>query len=113
MTKPNPSELRTVELKRRTWEQWRNARKQEAAWKGRAEKLRGQLEEQIGNHDGGTINGVLVIVWRPTEKPHKFDQAKFKEDHPELFELYYGFAETTPRPFKEAEYDPELLDEEE
>ena len=106
--KPEPVK---IELPRRLWEQWRHARKQEKAWKERGENLRTQLEDHMGSADTGTINDVPVIIWAETEKPREFKREQFKKDYPELYELYYGYKDSAPRPFKEAEFDPEAIDD--
>jgi hypothetical protein len=93
----------------RAWRQWRHARAQAAQWTERAGYLRGVLEKAIGSAPGGCVNGVPVISWEPTEKPHKFNQKKFKEDHPDLFAEYYELTEA-PRPFCEVDFIPEDLE---
>jgi hypothetical protein len=100
----------TVEIDRETWQQWRMARARAKAWTERAQKIRELIEAEIADNDYGTINGVPVISWKPTEKPHKFNQARFKKDHPDLFAEYYELVEA-PRPFSECDFDPELIED--
>lgn len=79
-------------------------------WDERAAKMRALLEAAIGDNDAGTINDVPVIIWKPTTKPRKFNLDKFKKAHPDLYEEFREFTDA-PRPFNEAEFDPELLED--
>lgn len=73
-------------------------------WTELAGKLREQLEQAMGQHGVGTIEGIPVISWQETNKPRKFNMAAFRKAHPDLYEQFceYGAA---PRPFNEVKFE--------
>lgn len=99
-----------VEVDRRVWWQWRHAKRMEGVWKERKERLAEKLKEAIDDAPGATINGVQVIRWTRNDKKHKFNMAKFKAEHPDLFAEYDELVEGD-RPFNEANFDETEIEE--
>lgn len=58
---------------------------------------RDAIEEALGNNDIGQLDGETVVTWT-THKKRQFQQAKLKEEHPELVEQYTELIEA--RTFK-------------
>ncbi len=58
---------------------------------------RDAIEEALGDNEIGQLDGETVITWT-THKKRQFQQAKMKEDHPDLVEAYTELVEA--RQFK-------------
>lgn len=48
-----------------------------------AKTMRARIEDALGDQDTGTLDGQIVVTWKPV-KSNRFDQAAFKKAHPDL-----------------------------
>lgn len=48
-----------------------------------AKTMRARIEDALGGQDTGTLDGHVVVTWKPV-KSNRFDQAAFKKAHPDL-----------------------------
>jgi hypothetical protein len=82
-----------VELDNHAWlyRSWREAEDNAAAWKKVAEERRKELEQLIGDAYAATVDGSVVITYRPTEK---WATAALVKAYPELTQHYMRTKET-------------------
>jgi hypothetical protein len=74
-----------VEVQGETYVQWVHAAEQAKSWKAKADRLRDQLEYQLGDATGGTVFGTLVVTHRPKES---FAIQALIRDNPGLTQHY-------------------------
>lgn len=61
---------------------------------------RAAVEDAMGNHEQGSLDGQIVVTWT-THKKRQFQQAELKDAHPEVIESYTRLVEA--RTFKVVE----------
>lgn len=51
-------------------------------------KARVEIENVLGTAETGTVNGKPVLTWKWSKPARRFDQTKFKAEHPDLAAQY-------------------------
>lgn len=62
----------------------RNAKAQAGKWQEIADTARRQLEQTLGEHDTGTVDGTPVVRWTHV-KSNRLDVALVKASYPEVY----------------------------
>lgn len=60
-------------------------------------KARAEIEAILGTAETGTVDGKPVLTWKWGKPPRRFDQAKFKAEHPDLASQYVLLGEPIRR----------------
>lgn len=87
---PEPTQPDMVEADGGWWEkiqQLRHVKTELKSYQELEDKLKAELCELIGDHEGLTIDGETVATWKGQAR-QSFDTKSLKADHPELAEKY-------------------------
>ncbi len=75
----------TQEIGTHLYLRWQEARSAEKAWKEESERLRKEIEAQLGTATAGTISGEKVVSYRPGEG---YAWRRIMDDYPDLAEHF-------------------------
>ena len=70
----------------------RMVKKKKADLKLLEDNAKAAIQHELGEHEIGELDGRIAVTWKHFKK-RKFQQAKLKEDHPEIAEAYTELAE--------------------
>ena len=86
MPLPDPyADEPTTELDAEIYKLWQQARSNADGWVKEADRLRARLIIEVGDNTAGTINGVKVIYYRPSDS---YATARLVKENPELTQHY-------------------------
>ena len=74
-----------TEIDRDYYRLWREAKSNAEAWKAEAARLRQLLEQQLGDAYAATIDGVKVLIYRPSSG---YATQTLRRDFPDLCERF-------------------------
>jgi hypothetical protein len=60
-------------------------------------KARAEIEAVLGAAETGTVDGKPVLTWKWGKPPRRFDQTRFKAEHPDLASAYTVLGEPVRR----------------